>query len=116
MDQETILHTVVAAQPGWSLAMFLEGGKEPDGKEYEAGFAQTTSLLGTSRLRPAITIPMSDGLAKNGYIALPRRSRRMALTSTTSITIRRPDGVYFIPEDRDARHRSGGPCRASSGL
>ena len=66
--------------------MFLEGGKEPDGKEYEAGFAHDDIVAWHIEITTGYYHPHVGRLAKNGYIALPRRSRRMALTSTTSIT------------------------------
>jgi hypothetical protein len=63
MTETTLVHTVIAAQPGWSLAIFIEAGKEPQagGKEWEAGFAHEPIIAWEIKITSEPYIQSRDG-------------------------------------------------------
>src|SRR5215469_9870473 len=46
MGKTMDVHTVVPAHPGWHLAIFIEGGKDSDGKQCDAGFSREGVRIG----------------------------------------------------------------------
>jgi hypothetical protein len=98
----TITHTVIAANPGWSLAIFIKGGKDRNGEQYEAGFAHEDIIAWDVEIRsgPYHRARPGDEMCVSRY-ATPITAES---TDTEHLgnrwALRSPAGVYFIPGDR----------------
>lgn len=101
--RETEIVTIVPAQPGWSLAIYVEGGKEPDGKEYAAGFTLEQIIAWEIERKSG---PFHPSAGRPGEKCVSRYVTPITVDSTDVETlsnqwaIRRPDGVYIAPGDR----------------
>lgn len=102
--RETETITIVPAQPGWVLAVFLEGGKYPDGTSYEASFSPEDIIAWEIERSSR---PFHPSVGRPGEICITRHVIPITADGTdvehmyNDWAIRRPNGAYFIPGDRD---------------
>jgi len=103
MSETVDVRTVVPAHPGWCLAIFIEGGKDSDGTQYDASFSCEDIIAWDIKVTSG---PFHASIGRPGERWTSREVTPITVDGTkvehmrNRWAIRRPDGAYIAPGDQ----------------